>query len=705
MGFATSARPSSLRTRLAGLLLVGSLPLLATMSLYLYLNPTFSSLEAADLQRQLLIPAGAGLVTYVVFLLVSWLIFRSSIFQPLDLLQRKVRLIQHGLMTVPSRMQTPAEFSCLLEQLHVFNIERLDTESATALKAAATNRGLSKLSGFINRSPMGIVEWSAEFNAVRWNPAASRMLDIDSNAPTSLSLHTWSISTPNANQELVQGLEQLLHQPSESQTTETVQTDKAGRTTVLRWHNSAHFDKASKQASVLSIIEDVTTLHQEARDLRLSATHDAVTQLPNQVLMEQLITNATETRTTERSALTIMLIDLGKLRLIHNSFGFDAGNEVLKQASAKLQSLLRTRDKLGRLSGDELLIMLPDMESEKQIEQTVQRIDLCLQEPITVDQRPHHLQPSMGVASYPTHARSTQELMRKANIALYAAKADATQSYRLFDPGLEQETQHRTTVESELRRALSDKELDLYLQPLINSRGGKLWGAEALIRWHHPKKGLIYPAEFIPYAEESCLTLDISRFVLERAHRIAADWKRSGQEHLHLSVNLSARQFADPKLTDQLMDLQHTYPIDPVQLIIEITETTLLGASNESLESVKLLKALGYQIALDDFGIGYASMNQFTQFPLDIVKIHRSYIAEAVINPSARAMVTSIIEMARRLGVKAVAEGVESEAAQKLLVEESCDVLQGYLYGKAVPAAEFKARHLKNTGGRKSAVG
>lgn len=705
MGFATSARPSSLRTRLAGLLLVGSLPLLATMSLYLYLNPTFRSLEAADLQRQLLIPAGAGLVTYVVFLLVSWLIFRSSIFQPLDLLQRKVRLIQHGLMTVPSRMQTPAEFSCLLEQLHVFNIERLDTESATALKAAATNRGLSKLSGFINRSPMGIVEWSAEFNAVRWNPAASRMLDIDSNAPTSLSLHTWSISTPNANQELVQGLEQLLHQPSESQTTETLQTDKAGRTTVLRWHNSAHFDKASKQASVLSIIEDVTTLHQEARDLRLSATHDAVTQLPNQVLMEQLITNATETRTTERSALTIMLIDLGKLRLIHNSFGFDAGNGVLKQASAKLQSLLRTRDKLGRLSGDELLIMLPDMESEKQIEQTVQRIDLCLQEPITVDQRPHHLQPSMGVASYPTHARSTQELMRKANIALYAAKADATQSYRLFDPGLEQETQHRTTVESELRRALSDKELDLYLQPLINSRGGKLWGAEALIRWHHPKKGLIYPAEFIPYAEESCLTLDISRFVLERAHRIAADWKSSGQEHLHLSVNLSARQFADPKLTDQLMDLQHTYPIDPVQLIIEITETTLLGASNESLESVKLLKALGYQIALDDFGIGYASMNQFTQFPLDIVKIHRSYIAEAVINPSARAMVTSIIEMARRLGVKAVAEGVESEAAQKLLVEESCDVLQGYLYGKAVPAAEFKARHLKNTGGRKSAAG
>lgn len=701
MGFSNA----SIRTTLAGVMLLSSLPLLISFVTLLYVDSESSgSVTPSLLQQEYVLPATVGLTTYVLIFIWGWMIFRRSVFQPVELLQKKVRLIQHDRMTQPASTSLPAEFSDVLRRLHDFNTERLDRDSSCAQQADKLKHRLSKLSGLIKNSPLGIVEWSAELQAVHWNPAAAALLQLDATRPDARSLHSLAISHPNENQALIADLNSLLQHPDEGRISETKYNDDSAKTKILRWHSSAYVNPESQQIHILSLIEDISSQFQEVKALRLGATHDAVTRLPNQILMEQLLANAIDSPVTGRAAVTLMLVDLSTIKLINNTFGFEVGNTVLRQATEKLQGLLRLKDKLGRMSGDELMILLPATDSPRQIEQTARRIEQALQEAIVVDHRPHYLQPKIGIASFPDHGKHAEEIIRKALIALNAVETGTDQTWKVFDPALEQETQHRLTVESDLRQALENKELELYLQPLVTIRDERLWGAEALIRWHHPEKGLIYPADFIPYAEESCLTLEISHFVLERAHRMAADWSRSGHENLTLSINLSPRQFADPKLSDNLMELQRTHAIAPGQLIIEITEDTLLSTTSDSLEKIKLLKALGYRVALDDFGIGYASMNQFTQFPLDIVKIHRSYIAEAVVNPGARAMVTSIIQMAKRLGVKAIAEGVENESEQKILSEESCDVLQGYLFGKAIPPSEFKSRYLKSPKLRKSRI-
>jgi diguanylate cyclase (GGDEF)-like protein/PAS domain S-box-containing protein len=426
------------------------------------------------------------------------------------------------------------------------------------------------------------------------------------------------------------------------------------------------------------------------------AFYDPLTGLPNRrLLLNQLKkTLASSARSKHEGAL--LFIDLDNFKSLNDTLGHDKGDQLLQQVAQRLTACVREGDTVARLGGDEFVVMMEDLggyvlEAAEQIEILGNRIMAALNRPYYLASHEYRGTTSIGVTLFKGQQQSIDDLLKQADIAMYQAKKDGRNALRFFDPQMQDTINARAALESELRAALENQQFDLYYQIQVDSSHRPL-GAEVLIRWIHPERGLISPVQFIPLAEETGLILPIGQWVLETACAQLKAWQQDAiNRDLVLAVNVSARQFRQADFVAQVQATVQHHAINPVLLKLELTEGMLLENIEDTIATMNTLKEIGIKFSLDDFGTGYSSLQYLKRLPIDQLKIDMSFVRDIVSDSSDRAIVRTIIAMARSLSLDVIAEGVETEEQRQLLLNKGCTHYQGYLFSKPVPIEQFEA--------------
>jgi diguanylate cyclase len=426
-------------------------------------------------------------------------------------------------------------------------------------------------------------------------------------------------------------------------------------------------------------------------ELKRQATHDSLTGIANRVLFVEHLNLAVH----ERQPFAVCVFDLDRFKIINDSLGHGAGDALLKHVSERLQSIVRSSDIVARAGGDEFLLLLRNVGSAEEIEALIIRWMSALSQPYQITGLELHVSPSIGIARYPADGKVAEELLARADEAMYFAKRSGRKTFRFFDSSIMGFSRERLEIEAELRGALSQEQLALHYQPKIDIATGEMRSVEALIRWHHPKRGFILPGEFIPIAEESGLILEIGDWVIREACRQAREWQQRNLPFLRVAVNVSPLQFCQANFVKKVNAALKEHSLDATYLEIELTEATLMSNAETSVALLEQLSELGVVVAIDDFGTGYSSMSYLQRFPIDKLKIDRSFISDVASNAGDASIVRAIISLAHGLRLKVIAEGVESEEQLGILKRMGCDQYQGFYRSAAVPAAEIEkfARH------------
>ena len=446
-------------------------------------------------------------------------------------------------------------------------------------------------------------------------------------------------------------------------------------------------DALSRFAQLASIVLDNARL---VDDAQRGALYDPTTGLPNRELLTDRIAHALASATPdEADPIAVIMLDLDRFKVINESVGHAVGDRLLMAVGQRLAACLRPGDTVARFGGDEFGIILDNVADVNEARHIAARLDMELRTPFPLNGREWFISAALGI-SIGRPGRSTPgELLREAEIAMVRAKSDPTARQALFEPSMSEQTMERIDLENDLRRALERDELRLHYQPLVDLSTGAIVGFEALVRWQHPKRGLVPPLAFIPLAEETGLIGPLGRWVLETACRQGYAWRSAGPDGspLVMSVNLSARQFAQADLVENLAEILAESHLAPSSLELEITETVVMDQSEAGIRTLRRLRDLGVRLVLDDFGTGYSSLAYLKHLPLDTIKIDRSFVA-GLANAADRSIVEAVITLAHGLHIDVVAEGIETDDQLRLLKDLACDFGQGYLFSRPVPAAE-----------------
>ncbi len=420
--------------------------------------------------------------------------------------------------------------------------------------------------------------------------------------------------------------------------------------------------------------------------IRHMAHHDELTGLPNRALLHDRMTQALgQARRTGRP-VAVLFLDLDGFKYINDSLGHAVGDRLLRAVAGRLQAIVREGDTVARLGGDEFVVMLVDLLQPEAAAPVAQEIVQALSRPMRADEHLLHVTASIGLSTFPADGDSAELLLRQADAAMYRAKARGRNGVQSYTRDMGLQAHQRVELQSALRLAVERGQFELHYQPQVDPASGRVVAVEALIRWPHPTLGLVSPDRFIPLAEETGLIVPIGRWVLNRACRQLQAWHAAGHTRLVMAVNLSARQFAADDIPLLVHDTLVEYGLPPQSLELELTETALMHNAESVLATLLALKAIGVVLALDDFGTGYSSLNHLRRFPIDAIKIDKSFTAEIAVNDSTASIIRAIVELARSLGVQTVAEGVESDEQLQLLAALQCDRLQGYRLGRPAPA-------------------
>ena len=438
------------------------------------------------------------------------------------------------------------------------------------------------------------------------------------------------------------------------------------------------------------VMQDITGRRMLEEQLRHSALHDPLTGLPNRALIGDRIDGALRRAERGKGSVAVLFVDVDNFKTVNDSLGHTAGDELLRELADRLRATLRPGDTIGRLGGDEFVVVAERLDSPNFAIGIAERLLGVLAEPFQLAERQVHLSASIGIAIGQVGDRGSDELLRRADTAMYAAKAESKGTYRLFVPELDDQALSRLDLEIDLRRALDSGELSLAYQPIIDLASGDLTGFEALARWERAG-GAVRPDEFIPLAEDTGLIVPLGRWVLREACQHAADWQAIHGRELSIAVNVSARQLDDPDFIGDVRDVLAATEVSPHALVLEITESVLMTNAEATRLRLRDLKKLGVRLAIDDFGTGYSSLSYLRDFPVDILKIDRSFVDGIHSDPAARALVHSMIGLAHALGLSTVAEGVESREQAEQLMAESCVEAQGYYYARPMPAEAVPA--------------
>jgi diguanylate cyclase (GGDEF)-like protein len=386
-----------------------------------------------------------------------------------------------------------------------------------------------------------------------------------------------------------------------------------------------------------------------------------------------------------------MFVDIDDFKVVNDSLGHHLGDGVLIAVAERLKAAIRPGDTVARLGGDEFALLLESGEMPEAAEVVACRIATDLVEPVRIGAEDISVRASIGIALGQSPVDEPDGLLRDADLAMYLAKRNGKGRFELFHPGMHEEAVHRLETSAELRRGIEDRQLEVFYQPIIDVRTTDTIGAEALVRWHHPTRGLVSPAEFIPIAESTGLIVPLGKWVLTEACRQAESWRSSGitDERFHISVNLSARQLQDPAILDDVAAAIRNSGLPPAFVVLEVTESVIMDDLPTALSRLYALKDLGLRLAVDDFGAGYSSLSYLRNFPIDIVKIDKSFVDRITLDPEGAAMVRGVIDLSSALGLTTIAESVENPDQLALLHELGCDSVQGYMFAKPMPSEEF----------------
>ncbi|MCX7630833.1 MAG: EAL domain-containing protein, partial [Geminicoccaceae bacterium] len=443
-------------------------------------------------------------------------------------------------------------------------------------------------------------------------------------------------------------------------------------------------------SSLLGTAQDVTDRVEAEQHMRRLALHDYLTGLPNRVLFDERLAAAVAAAARGRGALALHCIDLNDFKGINDTLGHAAGDALLREAARRLQSLVRSGDLVARLGGDEFAILQHDAATPAAAAELASRVIAALARPFKIDRQEVFSSASIGIALATGGDLEPGDLLRRADIALFAAKAAGRGSFRFFSPELNARLSERKRIEARLRIALESRSFELAFQPQVALRTGALVGVEALLRWRDPELGLVPPDKFIPVAEDSSQILALGELVLSEACARAARWRRAGLPLGRIAVNLSPAQFAYQDLVDTVARVLRETGLPASALELEITESTLMRDRHGAITTLEALHALGVSVALDDFGTGYSSLSYLKRFPLDKIKIDRSFVSDLPDDPDDVAIARTIITLGKTLGLTVLAEGVETPAQRDFLLREGCDEAQGYLFARPLTAEQLE---------------
>ncbi len=458
----------------------------------------------------------------------------------------------------------------------------------------------------------------------------------------------------------------------------------------------ASFRENGARVGVLAEVTDLTESKRASATIRRMADYDSLTALPNRALFDRSVEQAVLTAREQQAELGILMIDLDRFKFVNDTLGHASGDRLLKTIARRLQDYLPSQRTLARFAGDEFLVLIEGQRSDELPALTLELLNM-LREPISHDGHELIISASIGMSIFPQHGGDAETLVQRAGTALTLAKALGGNAFEIYDPQGAQPAPDRLAIEVEARHAIERDELQVYYQPQIDFATGRIVAFEALVRWQHPQRGLISPNEFVPVLEESGLIVEMDQWVLRNACQQMHEWHQAGLTDARLAVNVSAREFLDASLAERIRTTLEETGFCQSCLDIEVTETTATLNMDASVRSLTALRELGVGTALDDFGIGHSSLARLKQFPVDTLKIDRSFIATMQESAHDLAIVAGVVALGHALDLTVVAEGIETEEQSRLLAELGCDVAQGYFYSRPIDAASTEAM-LRNGG-------
>ena len=456
-------------------------------------------------------------------------------------------------------------------------------------------------------------------------------------------------------------------------------------------------DGEGKVIHVDGVISDITERTKEKERFNQLVYYDALTSLPNRELFVDRLDQAVQQARRKKEMGAVLALDLDHFKRINDTLGHPIGDQLIKAVSARLLKVLFDSDTVTRISGGTFILLLPRLVKAEQAENAANKLLTAFKTPFLVQEHELFTSSSIGIALFPNDGETSDILIKNADAAMHIAKERGKDRYQLYSSSIANNSFERLVLENSLRRALERNEFRLYYQPQIDLRSGKTIGAEALIRWQHPDLGFIPPLEFIPIAEETGLIHPIGEWVLKTACEQKKLWDQQGFKSFRISVNLSASQFHYANLVDMVGDIIRKSGIDAKDLDLELTESTIMDRLEETTQTLRRLKNMGTHISIDDFGTGYSSLMYLKTFPIDTIKIDKSFVKDVTTDSDDQAITQAIISMAHSLKLDVVAEGVETKEQLEILRSQSCDIVQGYLFSKPIPVDDIPVFLLSDT--------
>jgi diguanylate cyclase (GGDEF)-like protein/PAS domain S-box-containing protein len=552
----------------------------------------------------------------------------------------------------------------------------------------ALRRANWMLSSHINNTPLAVLEWDRDFRLVRWSPQAEHIFGWRAEEVLGMPLTGSQLTHESDREQVVEIINKLMAGEEPRATGLNRNYRKDGETIWCEWYHSCLLDEQGTIVSILSFVQDVSSRIQAEERLQYLATRDALTGLPNRVLLQERLTQAIAQARRSGRRVGVVFIDLDRFKNVNDSLGHRIGDELLKRVTAALSHALREADLLARLGGDEFMVIVEDFDDPDVLNRIAQKLQDAVSQPFEVEEHDIYVTSSIGISLYPDDGDAPEELLKHADVAMYRSKELGRNTYQFFDADLAERRLKQHTLETALRTAVKNSALTLHYQPVMRISDRMVVAAEALLRWHDENHGDVPPKVFIPLAEESGLIHALGDWVLRTAALQCAAWRKAGLE-LNVSVNLSGRQFYREDLAQRISEIVRGAECDPSWIELEVTESSLLHDLDAIRRVLQQLREEGFGVAIDDFGTGYSSLSHLKHFPIDTLKIDISFIADIETDPGDAAITEAIIALARGLGLRVVAEGVDAGKQLEFLSKHGCHCFQGFLLSEPLPADQI----------------
>ena len=617
-------------------------------------------------------------------------------------------LVHHGVMGAidsssvfnhPAALRSPWKWASLhamfiagesIAALTTWKLNELSLDAERSTRTAL-EVAIDDLSEAQSLTHIGSWDWNVVSGRVEWSDELFRICGVTSDFEPSYDSFMAMIPTPERSR-----LESILEyalSTGEPFEFETRLTRPDGTTRLIQAAGRTIADEEGHVGRLVGTMQDITDRKRLEDKVTHQAFHDSLTGLPNRALFIDRVEHARARQARDANALGVLFVDIDNFKIVNDTKGHPAGDTLLQEIGNGIAGVLRSADTIARLGGDEFAVLLEDLENSEEATHVAARILKTVASAMSVDQIGVAISASIGIAIEPTPGtRGSDELLRDADIAMYEAKRKGKGSYAVFESAMSRDLNARLELRNDLQRAIENEEFFLQYQPIVRVDDETIRSVEALVRWRHPERGIIPPLDFIPFAEENGQILEIGRWVMQRACTTVAQWQSRfpREEAIRVSVNVSPVQFHDPDFLDELKTILLDSKLMPSSLMLEITEGVLVHDIEAVANRLNEIKKLGVQLAIDDFGTGYSSLGYLRNFPIDILKIDKSFVDFVASGPEESALARAIVKLGDTLGLGVVAEGVESKDQANALLAMGCDLAQGYLYSKPIDGARME---------------